>query len=256
MKLYKFFFTALLILAFIGCKSQPAVTGNTAGSGGGGSGDIVVTGSPALLNLDFNDPGKPVPFTINEHSNLAGCLIDYQDGKLRITNKMAGSPYWIQTDPILGRELQDFFWQFEYTPQQTTWESNWFSFRVHGGDINQTYHLHFICQNGLDMRDQANVAKNNDNVQVHVVTGPQREALVASTRLAWYGAGRPIMIRIVGEDDNCKIWVWRKGRELPEKPTFNFEMDSPGLNKGDFMIVSWDSEFLLDDMVLFDRAKP
>ena len=260
------FFLAALLMVFVfsavSCKSQAAVSGGK-GAGSDASspddGTIVITGDPAgmLLSLDFKDPGKPIPFTLNESSNIPGCLMEYQNGKLHVSNQMTGETPWLQTNPILNQEIQDFFWQFEYTPNYNTWDSTWFSFRVAGKNMNQCYHLHFIGQNGLDVRDRANVARNNDNAQVHLVTGnADREELVASTRLNWYGPGRPVMIRIISEDDNCKIWLWRKGRGMPDNPTFQFLLEHPGLYKGDFMIVSWESDFLLDDMVIFNRAKP
>jgi len=246
-----------LVLALAGCQSQPAASGdegNAGGNapGGGGDGRVVVTGDPALLNLNFEDPSQPIPFTFEEGTNMAASRMSYQNGKLHLTNLLS-QPTWFRLNSFLDEKLEDFFWQFEFTPLDSVWSNTSFYFRVGDDGVNVAYKIAFIGQNGLEFRDpNVNFAGNNDNAQV--VKCEWGGTLIASSRLAWLGPGRPAMVRIVGKGDNCRIWVWRSGREMPAKPTFEFTMDR--FDKGDFAIDCWSSDFLLDDMVLFDRAVP
>ena len=256
------------IFTAFSCKSQPAAaSGGNAGNAKSASNDgtFVVTGGPAILNLDFEDPSQPIPFTLHESSNVPACLMEYQDGKLHITNKVTGQTPWLHTNPILGKHVRDFFWQFEYTSNYNTWDGNMFIFRAVGTDMNSGYHIHFLSQSSLELRDKnSNLAQNNDNLQLHYIFGGKvvngvfenNRVNIASTRLNWYTPGRVVMVRIVALEDNCKIWVWQKGRAMPDKPTFDFTVEIPELESGDFMIVSWDSSFMIDNMVIFDRAVP
>ena len=255
----------LLIAAAVSCQSQAVASGGAEPAAG--SGEIVVTGDIAgkILDLNFDDPSQPIPFTLSADSNIPACKMEYINGKLRVTSQILTERPWIVTNPFLGRELGDFFWQFEFTPNRHDWNSIMLVFRATNGSMNEAYHIHILGQNSLDLRDKnSNLAQNNDSIQVHSIYGgtivngayQNDRKNIASTRFNWWGPGRPAMFRVVAEDDNCKIWIWRKGSALPAKPTFEFTMSIPELYKGDFLIVGWEADFMLDDMVIFNRAKP
>ena len=260
--------SGFIIIAAVGCKSQPAAsTGGASAGEFAGDGTIVITGDPAgkLLDLDFEDPSQPLPFKITKDSNPDSCYIGYQDGKLLVTSRVTTQRPWMVTTPLLDKEIRDFFWQFDYTPNSNHWDSVQIVFRSVGGSHTSAYHIHIHGTAALGFANSTtNLAKNNDNIQVHSVYGMEmvngvlmeRKRNIDSARLDWWTPGRTAVFRIVAEGDKCRIWIWRKGQQMPAKPMFDFIMDIPELSTGDFMFVLWEGNFMLDNMVIFDRAIP
>lgn len=199
-----------------------------------------------LLDYNFNDKNAEIPFKMGNNPELA-TLSYTDDGRLYIQTSMT-SYQAVCSDPLAGKTLKNFVWQFDYETTEFSWNSDFFTFHSQGANDFNCLGLQIKGGKYCGGGDNVLIVKKVDNVAT----------TLASTRIEGINDGMAFKIRISMQHGDIKVWIWPSDEATPEECTLQAANDTDLLSEGKTYIYGYQTFFYLDDMVLYqgnpDRA--
>ncbi len=204
-----------------------------------------------LLETDFSDGKAPVELFKED----TGVTLEIAEEKLHFNTN--GNNYMQIGGFIKDDWLEDFTVEFDYLGHRGDWNIDrfgWHTERKDGDLYNSVYLLVLGSEVASDKNHSENYAKvEGANVQL-ISSQLGEKKCIGYASIPEINDGDEYTFRIAVNGGNVSVWIWEKGKDMPEKSTIEAFEPHPALSYGDFFVHAWSSDFSLDNMRIVNCA--
>ncbi len=205
-----------------------------------------------LLDTDFSDGKAPVKLYTEKDT---GVTLEVVDERLHFNTR---DNHYMQIGGFAKDDwLEDFTAEFDYLGHRGDWNINRFGWHTErkNGDLYNSVYLAVLGSEVVKSKNHNdNIAKvKGANVQlISSIFGVK--TCIGYAKLPEINDGIEYTIRIAVNGGNITVWVWEKGKAMPEKATIEAFEPHQALSYGDFFVHSWCGNFSLDNMRIVNYA--
>ena len=144
-----------------------------------------------------------------------------------------------------GAIAEDFSWQFTYCAKQSVWNNDYFVFHSNGSDEGPAIMLRV-----LGSGNAANAGGDN----LFITQRGGIESINLDSTSVPLVLDVPYTIRIICSSGKVDVYFWIAGTNTPEEPVLSATITDRSVRKGCFILQSFNGDFTIDDMRLYNYA--